>query len=97
MGCHALLQGIFPTQGSNPSLLCLLHWQLGFFTTWEAHLVCFLLNSCLLILCLWTVSGSAFPTSLINSTMTGTIGSTISPHHCSSAGDVGTLNTESVR
>ena len=24
MDCHALLQGIFPTQGSNP---CLLHWQ----------------------------------------------------------------------
>ena len=24
MGCHFLLQGIFPTQGSNP---CLLHWQ----------------------------------------------------------------------
>ena len=27
MGCHALLQGIFPTQGSNPRLLSLLHWQ----------------------------------------------------------------------
>ena len=25
--CHFLLQGVFPTQGSNPSLLCLLHWQ----------------------------------------------------------------------
>ena len=25
--CHALLQGIFLTQGSNPSLLGLLHWQ----------------------------------------------------------------------
>ena len=24
VGCHFLLQGIFPTQGSNP---CLLHWQ----------------------------------------------------------------------
>ena len=24
MGCHFLLQGSFPTQGSNP---CLLHWQ----------------------------------------------------------------------
>jgi len=23
LGCHALLQGIFPTQGSNPGLL---HW-----------------------------------------------------------------------
>ena len=27
VGCHFLLQGIFPTQGSNPGLLCLLHWQ----------------------------------------------------------------------
>ena len=25
--CHALLQGIFPTQGSNLHLLCFLHWQ----------------------------------------------------------------------
>ena len=24
---HALPQGILPTQGSNPRLLCLLHWQ----------------------------------------------------------------------
>ena len=24
---HFLLQGIFPNQGSNPYLLCLLHWQ----------------------------------------------------------------------
>ena len=29
MGCHALLQGILPTQGSNPHLLRLLHWQVG--------------------------------------------------------------------
>ena len=28
VGCHALLQGI-STQGSNPHLLCLLHWQAG--------------------------------------------------------------------
>ena len=27
MGCYFLLQGIFPTQGSNPHHLCLLHWQ----------------------------------------------------------------------
>ena len=26
MGCHFLLQVIFPTQGSNPHLL---HWQVG--------------------------------------------------------------------
>ena len=25
VGCHALLQGIFLTQGLNPGLLCLLH------------------------------------------------------------------------
>ena len=29
VGCHALLQGIFLTQGSNPPLLCLLDWQMG--------------------------------------------------------------------
>ena len=27
VGCHFLLQGIFPPQGSNPHLLRLLHWQ----------------------------------------------------------------------
>ena len=30
VGCHALHQGIFLTQGSNPHLLCLLHWQVSF-------------------------------------------------------------------
>ena len=29
VGCHFLLQVIFPTQGSNPCLLCLLQWQVG--------------------------------------------------------------------
>ena len=29
VGCHVLLQGIFLTQGSNPDLLHLLHWQAG--------------------------------------------------------------------
>ena len=29
VGYHFLLEGIFPTQGSNPHLLCLLHWQAG--------------------------------------------------------------------
>ena len=28
VGCHALLQGILLTQVSNPSLLCLLQWQM---------------------------------------------------------------------
>ena len=32
VGCHALFQGIFPTQGQNPHLLHLLHWQAGFNT-----------------------------------------------------------------
>ena len=27
LGCHFLLQGIFPTQGPNLSLLHILHWQ----------------------------------------------------------------------
>ena len=27
VGCHLLFQGIFLPQGLNPSLLCLLHWQ----------------------------------------------------------------------
>ena len=29
VGCNALLQGTFLTQGSNPGLLCLLHWQVS--------------------------------------------------------------------
>ena len=29
VGCHFLLQGIFPSQGSNPGILHLLHWQVG--------------------------------------------------------------------
>ena len=29
VGCHVLLQGIFPTQGQNLCLLSLLHWQVG--------------------------------------------------------------------
>ena len=29
VSCCALLQGIFPTWGLNPYLLCVLHWQMG--------------------------------------------------------------------
>ena len=29
VGCHALLQGVFPTPGLDPHLFCLLHWQAG--------------------------------------------------------------------
>ena len=37
MGCHFFLQGIFPTQGSNPHLPHLLHcrWILYHSATWE--------------------------------------------------------------
>ena len=40
VGCHALLQGIFPTQGLNQHLSCLLHWQAALYTStsWEAHI-----------------------------------------------------------
>ena len=40
VGCHTLLQGIFPTQGSNLSLLMSPTLVVGFFTTsttWEAY------------------------------------------------------------
>ena len=38
VGCQFLLQGIFPTQGLNPRLLCLLHQQILYQgTTWEAQ------------------------------------------------------------
>ena len=33
MGCHALLQNIFPTQGLNLRLLHLLQWQAGSLVT----------------------------------------------------------------
>ena len=33
MGCHFHLQGIFLTQGLNPHLLWLLHWEADSFTT----------------------------------------------------------------
>ena len=46
VGCHACLQGIFPIQRSNPSLLHRLHWRAGFVCfflitsdTWEAYRV----------------------------------------------------------
>ena len=43
VGCHALLQGIFQTQGLNRRLLSLLHWQAGslslapWYQAWEAQ------------------------------------------------------------
>ena len=40
IGCHFLLQGIFPTQGSNLHLLCLLRCKQNLYPhiTWEVHL-----------------------------------------------------------
>ena len=41
-GCHFLLQRIFPTQGLNPRLPCLLHWQADASycgTVWESQLM----------------------------------------------------------
>ena len=39
VGCHFLLQGIFP--GIEPTSLCLLHWRVASTTstTWEAQLI----------------------------------------------------------
>ena len=44
VGCHFLLQGIFPTQGLNLRLLSLLYWQAGSLpcAIWEAKALCFL-------------------------------------------------------
>ena len=35
VGCHFLLQGIFPIQGSN---LCLLHWKAGSGKPQDSHI-----------------------------------------------------------
>ena len=53
VGCHFLLQGIFPTQGSNPCLLGVMHWQadsfplhllvvLSFYRSWHLQQTPFL-------------------------------------------------------
>ena len=46
-GCHFLLQGIFPTQGSNLCLLHLLHWQVDSLSLPHlgSHLSLFIFNS----------------------------------------------------
>ena len=49
VGCHAHLQGIFPTQGSNPHLFMSLAFTGRFFTTsasWEAPKLLPRSNSC---------------------------------------------------
>ena len=44
MGCHALLQGIFPTQGSNPRLLSLWigWWVLYYYCHLGSHVKLYL-------------------------------------------------------
>ena len=45
--CHAILQGIFPTQRLSPCLLHLLHWQVGSFpliVTFLIHLNLFVMR-----------------------------------------------------
>ena len=46
VGCHFLLQGIFLTQGSNPSLLCLLHRRqiLYLLSPWGSPLLLFMVT-----------------------------------------------------
>ena len=39
VGCHFLLQGIFPTQGSNLHHLCLLHWQAPPGKPYNCHII----------------------------------------------------------
>ena len=41
VGCPALLQGIFLTQGSNPRLLIVLHWQAGSLPTEPLYIMGF--------------------------------------------------------
>ena len=48
VSCHALFWGIFPTQGSNRHLLCLLHWQLGSLSLEPPGKPLFIINKCLL-------------------------------------------------
>ena len=39
MRCHALLQGIFLTQGWSPPLLCHLHWRAGSLPSGKSHVL----------------------------------------------------------
>ena len=61
VGCHALLPGIFPTQGSNQHVLHFLHWRwnLYFWATKKAHRPCYIWSkgiSCFVVVCLFVFS-----------------------------------------
>ena len=43
VGCHSLLQGIFPTQGSNPGIFCTAG---RFFTDWATREACTYSKEC---------------------------------------------------
>ena len=55
-GCHFLLEGIFPTQGLNPFLLCLLYFRqiLYHWATGDAYIYIYLTLVTWLIPALWT-------------------------------------------
>ena len=65
VGCHFFLQGIFPTQGLNLRLLCLLHWQVNSLplshreTLWYMVLLLSCLSRVRLCATPWTVAHQA--------------------------------------
>ena len=64
VGCHFLLQGIFPTLGSNLSLLYLLHWQadslpLSHLGSWTHHVVVQLLSPVQILMTPWDAACQA--------------------------------------
>ena len=64
MSCHALLQGTFPTQGSNSGLFCLLNWQAGYLPlsiTWEAPFITGLIHLCLFVFFLFYLNKNRTP------------------------------------
>ena len=58
VGCHALLWGIFLTQGSNPCLLCLLHcrWIPYCWTTQEACICTYVVYTCIYCIYMYVYS-----------------------------------------
>ena len=59
VGCHALLHGIFLTQGSYLYLLCLLHWHVGSLQLGPPIGVLTHFNHVLLFATPWTVARQA--------------------------------------
>ena len=59
--CHFLLQGIFPTQGSNPQVSCVGRRILCYHPTWEAlcRFCCSVVQSCPPFATPWTAARQA--------------------------------------